>query len=144
MLPSTLPPAHPLCSDQHPPPFLCPPPPCLHLWLKLKLADPVSNVLRSEANDDESGLSIWQSPDPGVDRGGVGGLQIQRGGRLGGEDCLPPPYLILSLMACWAQVPGTVAPALDSDHKHGLNWGGVDSSSVGHWGLGLEMAKALH
>lgn len=67
----------------------------LHLWLKLKLAKPVSSVLKAEAKDDEPGPSIWQSPDPGVDEEAWATCEPSGGGRWGGEACPPPCHLIL-------------------------------------------------
>ena len=140
-LPCTLPHAHPLCLDQHSPSIsLCHPlppphPDCrLHLWLKLKLAKPVSSVLRAEAKDDELGLSIWQSPDPGVDREVWATCEPSRGGRSGGKACLPPCHLILCWHAdrgCWGLWPQPWAQIT----AQCLDWGGPGSSPGRGWGL---------
>lgn len=125
-----------------PPPFLCAPhwppphPDCrLHLWLELKLAKPVSSVLRAEAKHDELGLSIWQSPDPGVDGEVWATCEPSRGGRSGGKACLPPCHLILCWHAergCWGLWPQPWAQIM----AQCLNWGGPGSSPDRGWGLG--------
>lgn len=124
-----------------PPISLCTPPQhpdCrLHLWLKLKLAKPVSSVLRAEAKDDEPGLSIWQSRDPGVDGEVWATCEPSRGGRLGGKACPPPCHLILYWHAereCWGLWPQPWALIM----AQCLDWGGPGSSSGRGWGLGGE------
>lgn len=65
---SLCPPTGPLRTQTAPPP-----------WLELKLAKPVSSVLRAEAKHDELGLSIWQSPGSWGWDGEVGDPEPSRG-----------------------------------------------------------------